>query len=674
MRKVIGIASVLLVVAVALSAWEVKRIVDEVRELRRHPRQSVARELLARRGPGGILARRLMFKPGGEAYMADLRHWTYEVYGHTLHDDRWTRRLLVEDAGRMPLEQKVELLPHFPVRPTEGLLPELEEALLEGAYGVLPIIERVGGEESRRMLRGWFEEHVEGRIEVFFTAAPYLANSSVLSPGKVFPEFWEQLSLAEREALLAATAGRWATGELGGSAFDWLESGLRDGSLEPGRGVCLLLGRYLADPTWRNRASSLVEEELDRMRGSWVHELLAFSSRADALEIAHALFEPSRRSNAEVAAELLHAVAHRDVVSAEDLARDLLDGPDTELRKAAIVLLVRHDSALGEEHLDEAFQGRAPRRTMFAHTYQYIYGSRAADTYRRLARHDYKETGKEFPPLYLDGEPGPGDIDEWRTFVDTYPWFPGTDDAYYHLAFLQWRFGDPEAAVHTVLEALSRQLPDRDAIPFLLHLLEVAAQESTHEATPAYRALFHLRRLRDRPLGFLVYEDAPPMEDLREAVAWFRANEPFQRLFSPYSADLERMARAVDIVATEPAFGDRIRRLHALLRNDAASALCVLYGQCQINRGLYDYGYSDLPTNRWRYVQRAVDRIEQDHWWGGDDAWPEERIAWALLHGDTGFGWRIRQLLESAKLGDEDVPPHLRPTFWLLTEDEGVAG
>jgi hypothetical protein len=199
------------------------------------------------------------------------------------------------------------------------------------------------------------------------------------------------------------------------------------------------------------------------------------AARTIATEAATFVYTKTATSRPDVASAALHVLAHVAGVSElERLAAALLAGPDSELRKNAIVLLVRHGSAIGQQRLDEAFRGASPRHEQFRQIDEYIYGSQAADAYRRLARHDLRQTGKTFPPAGSENDDA-STVAAWDQFIKDYPWFPSTDDAYYRKAFAQLAIGDREGARRTVREYQARTFPDNDVGKCMKRLLEAIA-------------------------------------------------------------------------------------------------------------------------------------------------------------------------------------------------------
>ena len=91
-----------------------------------------------------------------------------------------------------------------------------------------------------------------------------------------------------------------------------------------------------------------------------------------------------------------------------------------------------------------------PRCSFIVHEFS---SSQAATLYIKLAGHDYLETNKQWPPagsqLYDDAT-----VNSWRSFIAEFPWFPGTDDAMYRLAYALYRAERYKEALDVVLESL----------------------------------------------------------------------------------------------------------------------------------------------------------------------------------------------------------------------------
>lgn len=239
-------------------------------------------------------------------------------------------------------------------------------------------------------------------------------------------------------------------------------------------------------------------------------------------------------------------------------------------------MLARHHSDLGNRRLDEAF-ARGARRTTEFHTVRNYIRSHAAERYHAIARHDYQETGKTWPPSYVDGPPLDDEAERWRKFIDDYPQFPGVDDAYYRLAFSLYAAYEYEAAVAIAMEFLDADLTDDDARPYILHLLRDLALVYPNSGV-SFTAMRHLRALSRQPLGPAIFLPNPDLQLQVEAIDWFLEDPERMRFINATRKDLVATRR----ICTTIAYGTRDTRMDAVCRileaDDMGSALAVLFG------------------------------------------------------------------------------------------------
>jgi hypothetical protein len=163
---------------------------------------------------------------------------------------------------------------------------------------------------------------------------------------------------------------------------------------------------------------------------------------------------------------LLHAQLHHEHPGAVSRVNLAIGGDDSALRKGAIVLLARHQNAGVRYDIDDAFRGEAPRLVLFREEEQYR-SSVALQRYEALSGHDYGHVGKRFPPSFGSGAYADNDAAEWRAFIDDFPWYVSTDDAYFRYAYEHFLDGDLPAARSVIAEYRSRTYIDADASPYM---------------------------------------------------------------------------------------------------------------------------------------------------------------------------------------------------------------
>jgi hypothetical protein len=264
--------------------------------------------------------------------------------------------------------------------------------------------------------------------------------------------------------------------------------------------------------------------------------------------IARTLFDTARPAHVELAASAFHHLVHTDIAAAEQLAASFYDEGDSTLRKAAIVLLIRHRSHAAGRWMDDAFTGQAPRRTYFSARFEYVYGSRATDLYEEISGHDYLSGGKPWPPA---AQPAAGAAERWASFIERYPWHPGADDAAYHMLYTSFHAGDYRRVLAGVESYFARERPDRDADPWVAYLARETVLAAPAEISdPPWVQI--LRILSSTSLAELL---AGPPDRLRHWLAnleWVRADEERLRATGIPARAAEEMARIAQAALTAP--------------------------------------------------------------------------------------------------------------------------
>ena len=166
---------------------------------------------------------------------------------------------------------------------------------------------------------------------------------------------------------------------------------------------------------------------------------------------------------------ILHGLWHSGHPGALSRIEQALDAGDSEMRKGAVVLLARHEASAPNYDIDDAFRGSAPRLVLFRFERQYR-GSVALQRYEALSGHDYGNVGKRFPPVFGSAAYADNDATAWRAFLDEFPWYMSSDDAYYRLAYEYFLDGDLAGARSVIAEYRSRTYIDADASPYINQL------------------------------------------------------------------------------------------------------------------------------------------------------------------------------------------------------------
>lgn len=521
---------------------------------RKHPQKSVAASYFAGNLPHNILARALMFKRGASYYNSDLMAWAND--SKLISDNLWNRWILEKHFDSVPASERADLLPNYPLTPTAHLLPFLKTALEQNRYLVLPVLGRSNAEECRQIYRQWVEERIVKPRDkkLFVAAAGALAQSTAYSFPELLNKFWEQLTPAQRDRVVLKMAAHLSPNAQGGNdAFDWANSSINRGTLRMSCSAVALNGRFLSIPLTKQKALDQIAQHASSITNSHVDLLFKFTKQPEQLALATALLERFKNKNDAGVLEVIHHVAHEDIGGAEQLASYLISGQDSELRKGAIVLLVRHGSIKAKGMIDETFKGGVPRKTMYLSSDDYTKGSAAADLYSKLATHDYKQTGKTWPPTYVTGGPSVEEAQRWASFLQTYPWFPGTDDAYYRLAFSQFAQKNYYGCLTTIKEYLKRDYwPDNDAKPYMMYLLRQLAV-STNVSDEEVPSLPHIRNIASSPLALKIIGASQVGDAAIQSIDWFLSNPNQIQFLNTDERMLKMMREAALMFNTSPA-------------------------------------------------------------------------------------------------------------------------
>jgi hypothetical protein len=172
--------------------------------------------------------------------------------------------------------------------------------------------------------------------------------------------------------------------------------------------------------------------------------------------------------------------------------------------------------------------------------------------YRKLSTHDYKETGKTWPPSYFTKGPSTEEIGEWKRFIASYPWFPGTDDAYYRLAFSQYAQRDYTGCLLTIKEYLKRDYwPDNDASPYLMYLLRelVVVSDVTDKDMPF---IPHIRNIALHPLAGMVVGSRESLDSVINSINWFLSNRQYLQFLDSDEQTLKMMRDVAETIKAAP--------------------------------------------------------------------------------------------------------------------------
>jgi len=542
-----------------------------VRSVRKHPQRSPALALFQGNLPHNLIGRALLFKTGSEEFNSDILSWAYQ--SHFITDNLWNRWILEDAIMKMPEDQRLDLLPVYPLTPTRRLLPDIKKALAHGQYRVLPLLSSMDAVEGSQVCTEWVQENIvkPGNSSLFVASSGILAKSSSASHfTELINRFWPQLTSAQQQRVITKLAAHVSNeGKSANEVFQWTMSSIKSGKLKLTCATVALLGRFLSMPTLRAQTLEIISERAGDIEGSHAELLFHFTDEPDSVERARALAEKVKYKNTQLVLEIIHHVAEHNIVGAEEIAKPFLSTGDSLLRKGVIVLLVRHGSVMGKRMIEDTFTGKSPRKTLYLSSSSYGRGNSAGDIYRTLSTHDYKETGKTWPPSYLHGSPSLEEIAGWKKFINSYPWFPGTDDAFYRLAFSQFAQRNYPECLATIRDYLNHDYwADDDARPYLYHLLRnVALSSDLSDNEMPY--LPHLRNILSHPLAGLEGDEAN-LDSVINSLDWFLANPKYIEVLNTDRQTIKLMRDIAKLMKGAPA--DSVWRLIAAnLEGNASS-------------------------------------------------------------------------------------------------------
>ena len=195
--------------------------------------------------------------------------------------------------------------------------------------------------------------------------------------------------------------------------------------------------------------------------------------------ITQELFEKIALIDEEKALSLFHAIIEIDLSVAEKISKKYINSKDSILKKGIIALLIRHDSFLGQQYIEELFIGDAER--IVGLYYRHYQDTQPAEEYKRISRHDYLEVGKSFPPIYCT-KPLENEIQLWKKFIKKYPKFPATDDAYYRLIFRLVKEKKIKEARYFIKKYERLDFPDIDSTDMILKIKKLISQRKTSKS------------------------------------------------------------------------------------------------------------------------------------------------------------------------------------------------
>lgn len=542
-------------------------MIVRVNSFRSHPKRSALKYFFSSERPDKLVARSLLLREGSTYYNDSVRLWFYAP--KTMKDNRWNRRLLIRDLRSMNSEKRALFLSRYPLSPNSEIMDLIREELFEKrSYSFLEVITRAGTPESRRLFNSWLDSLKTNPSDkkAFFETLPYVTET----PRQMMPlvrAFWPFLFNDEKCTSFDIIADGLDPDSAGAEEIlRLLDESLRQGFVESHGSPVVLLGKFLGRRDTRAAATSILEREAVTIAAGDLDSAFEALPSKPREEVALILFNALKYNNV-AAIDAFSQIASADVVLAETIAEPLIESlDDSTLKKGLIVILVRNNSRLGQQHIDQAFMGTAQRITLFKFSSQYIYGSQAADRYEKITHHEYRWHGKFWPPDALGRKQFLLEMREWPSFIKQFPWFPGTDDAYYRFAYCQYITGHTEGAVDTVLKYFSDDHPDTDAEPYLQFTLRTIVRKRNYP--PRFEDfLHHAYSILASPPGIAVLDPKPSVREALAATDWFLA-KPIERKSLGVSEEELNLLRDIYLSIESTPQPDRFQRVNALLEKE----------------------------------------------------------------------------------------------------------
>lgn len=189
------------------------------------------------------------------------------------------------------------------------------------------------------------------------------------------------------------------------------------------------------------KSNKKTEQQLAK---SYIEKYFSYFNEFELIFITHLLrdhpseleylVKTTEKINENYTIHVFNQITKDNIESAEAIFNRRLKTKDSIVKKAMITILIKNDSLVASKYINEIFTGSSPRVIRLS-PYNYLHsGLKPLEEYIKISTHDYLQTGKHFPPVYCHNPP----FDEaklWENYIERYPWFPSTDDAYYRLIY-----------------------------------------------------------------------------------------------------------------------------------------------------------------------------------------------------------------------------------------------
>lgn len=558
-RITISFIALILVILMAFYGYDTT---VEVKKIRKLPDRTSFLHAVNATEPQGIIYRLLLLKSGAYFYDAAILPWLYGE-GVQIKDNYWNRFLLERHLLNVPNDLAVDYIARYPLTPGLRLLPLVKDSIHDGNLESLLLFDKF--EQSQQYLDEWIENKLihANDFRLFAKSFPYLLELTDVNLEYLLTHFigdfetaaigddsWRYGILFYRDIL----SGYLAKSRHLQRINNWVTDAVASGELSFTAAKSFLSALLIIPETSHAIENFVISKNspvspLDTIALVLPSECLDYVENSCEIPITvpdgilDVVFK-TLETSPEMYLSIFHGLVNSRHPSAEVIAKKIIEGDDSEIRKGIIVLLSRHEYVLPKTSLDKAFQGDSPRTLLFKYSDQYI-GSEAFHRYESLSGHAYNSIGKRFPP-YLGGQTLSSlDILGWEKFISDYPWFPANDDAYYRLAHLYFVLGDFNKAKTTIKKFNNRNFVDRDVEPYMEIMQQVV--EAANVASGAVLAVDITHSMRELPWRSWGSDEILKIEYLNLAVDWLIAKKHIAKSLNIAPNTLETTRLELDL-------------------------------------------------------------------------------------------------------------------------------
>ena len=504
----------------------------EVKKIRRLPQKSQILSLMKGELPHDIICRALLFKKGTTIYHEAIRPWIYSQE-NPLSDTIWNRFFLENDIRSMSSEDISKYLPYYPLSISDNLFDPIVNAISDGYFTLLPFLDSFdqGAETYNVIIKNVMLENKN--VSFYNKWLPYLFRLKNINIIEILNSIYKKINDPAKFIKIFDPFDKYYYIAAESPNFDgfikWLENKIDSHLLFIDTPILSkLLGFCLLNEKTRVSANRLISKYLD-INDDTIKNIFFPICPNDNFPLyieEDSLKKLFINGLKNISLSSIPCIIRCSSDAAELVGEEIVKLPDSEFRKGALVYLARNHIHSGLKNIDYAFIGNAHRTVMFFYPWKTCAGySKAIKEYEDISGHLYDDVGKRWPPYYGYKKPSINDSSNWLKFIKKYPHFFGTDDAYYRLAYTYFMFGDMARLRQTINEYRERNLPDKDADPYIDQLVNIYNLEVANNGNIKER-IKTTDELQGETIGWWGYGEfeAMSIEILIESIDWLIRN------------------------------------------------------------------------------------------------------------------------------------------------------